>query len=134
MTNVGSFNRTLYDNCAYQKELYESTSPLSYNLYFGKHENCKKCHVGKMWRKYDLVDIETELRNQTRPLSKCDQFKYSPNCKMSGLCLSTFQKGVPITPAPEVCPIVYNNIPKMTSKGYILPRLDFCKNGIQKNH
>jgi hypothetical protein len=127
--NVGFFNRQLYDNCNYQQTLYESTSPLAYNLYFGKQENCKRCKFGdRLWRKYDLVDIESELRNQTRPLSKCDQFKYSPNCKKSGLCLSTFQKGNPIVPAPEICPIVYNNIPRITTKGYHLPGLNFCKN------
>jgi len=124
--NLGSSNRTLYDNCAYQKELYESTSPLKYRLYLGAHENCNKCIYDKYWLKYDLVDIETELRNQTRPLSKCDQFKYSPACKKSGLCLSTFDPTVPVVLAAEVCPIIYNNIPKQVSRGYKLPNPDFC--------
>jgi len=124
--NFGSSNRPIYDNCAYAKSLYESTSPLAYNLYQGKFENCNKCLYDKFWTPYQLVDIETELRNQTRPLSHCDQFKYSPDCRRSGLCLSTFDKTVPVVLAPEVCPIVYNNIPKATHPGYNLPNQDFC--------
>ena len=125
--NTGSSNRQIYDNCNYQKRLFESTSPLAYRLYFGAHENCNKCVYDKFYTRYGLVDIETELRNQTRPLSQCDQFKYSPNCKRSGLCLSTFDKSVPITLAPEVCPIIYNNIPRYTHPGYKIPDPNFCK-------
>jgi len=124
--NIGSSNRTMYDNCAYQKNLYESTSPLSFTLYQGKFENCNKCVHDKFWTPYQLVDIETELRNQNRPLSQCDQFKYSPNCKRSNLCLSTFDPSIPVVPAPEVCPIVYNNIPKQLTPGYSLPNPNFC--------
>ncbi|MCJ7638247.1 MAG: hypothetical protein MUO21_12220, partial [Nitrososphaeraceae archaeon] len=65
----------------YQKKLYESTSPLMYQLEFSKHENCNKCVFNRFWTKYQLVDIESELKNLNRPLSNCDQFKYHPNCK-----------------------------------------------------
>jgi len=126
--NIGGSNRGKYDNCTYQKYLYESTSPLSYNLYQGKFENCNKCLYDRFWTPYQLVDIETELRNQTRPLSKCDQFQYSPECKKSGLCLSTFDKSVPVVLAPEVCPIIYNNIPRQVNPGYHLPNGNFCSN------
>ena len=125
--NTGSSNRPIYDTCAYQKDLYESTSPLAYQLYGGKFENCNKCLYDQFYMRYDLVDVETELRNQTRPLSKCDQFKYSPVCKKSGLCLSTFDKSVPVVLAPEVCPIVYNNIPRQTGPGYKVPNPNFCR-------
>jgi hypothetical protein len=57
--NFGSFNRMIYDRCAYQKELYESTSPLQHQLYEGKFEHCEKCtHEGKFYRPFDLVDVE----------------------------------------------------------------------------
>lgn len=125
-SSQGSSNRGIYDNCAYEKQLYESTAPLAYNLYQGAYENCNKCLYDKFWTPYQLVDIETELKNISRPLSNCDQFKYSPSCKRSGLCLSTFDKRVPVVPAPEVCPIVYNNIPRYTSPGYCLPDPNFC--------
>lgn len=126
--NIGASNRLIYDSCSYQKQLYESTSPLAYNLYQGKFENCNKCLYDKFWTPYQLVDIETELRNQTRPLSHCDQFKYTPGCRKSGLCLSTFDKSVPVVLAPEVCPIIYNNIPKNEHPGYSLPNPNFCNN------
>lgn len=124
--NFGASNRPIYDNCSYQKQIYESTSPLSYNLYQGKFENCNKCIYDRFWTPYQLVDIETELRNQTRPLSNCDEFKYSSTCERSGLCVSTFDPQVPVVMAPEVCPIVYNNITKPLNPGYHLPNPNFC--------
>ena len=123
--NIGSSNRTKYDNCDYQKNLYESTSPLLYQTYFGAVENVNKCRSDKFWTRYQLVDIESELRNQTRPLSNCDQFKYSPTCKKSGMCFSTFDKSVPVILAPEVCPIVFNNIPVYTNPGFRMNKNKF---------
>jgi len=124
--NIGASNRTIYDNCAYSKELYESTAPLGFTLYQGAYENCNKCIVDKFYRPYDLVNIESELRNITRIVSKCDQYKYAPNCKSSRMCVSTFDKNIPKVPAPEVCPIVFNNIPKQTNPGYRLPCNSIC--------
>lgn len=126
--NQGSFNRMKYDKCAYQKELYESTSPLQHHMYEGKFEHCGKCtHEGKFYRPFDLVDVETELLGIRRPNSRCPQFKYNPECKASGMCISTTDKIVPVALNPKVCPIVYNNIPKMTTLGYDLQRTNICK-------
>lgn len=125
--NIGGSNRQIYDNCAYQKELYESTSPLAYQLYQGKFENCGKCVYDKFYTPYMLVDIESELRNQTRPLSKCDQFKYAQNCRKSGMCLSTFDPTVPVVYDSSICPIVYNNLPKYTTNGVHMPNPNFCR-------
>jgi hypothetical protein len=130
MAQIGNSNRTLYDTCAYEKRLYESTSPLSYNMYFGAQENCNKCtDNNKFYVKFqpEIVDIESELLLLTKPLSKCDQFKYSPTCKKSGMCTSTFDKSVPVVLDPIVCPITYNNIPRRTSPGYHLPNPNFCQ-------
>lgn len=129
--NTGSFNRQMYDNCNYEKRIYESTSPLDYMLYFGKHENCNKCKYDKFYVKYqpEIVNTESELKNLTRPLSDCDQFKYSPKCGKTGICTSTFHKSVPVVFAPEVCPIVHNNLPKVTCVGRRYPDLDICNIG-----
>ena len=118
-----------YDNCNYQKKLFESTSPLAYQLMFGKYENCNKCLYDNFYVRYqpEIVDVESELLNITRPLSECDQFKYSPTCKRSGLCLSTFDKSVPVVLAPEVCPIVYNNIAKWTNTAVRVPSMNICR-------
>jgi hypothetical protein len=126
----GASNRPIYDSCNYQRLTQISTSPLAYQMYFGKHESCNKCLYDKFYVKYqpEIVDVESELKNITRPLSECDQFKYSPTCKRSGLCLSTFDKSVPVVLAPEVCPIIYNNIPRQTHPGYSLPSANICRN------
>ena len=118
-----------YDQCNYQKRIHESVSPLAYQLMFGKYENCNKCLYDNFYVRYqpEIVDVESELKNITRPLSECDQFKYSPTCKRSGLCLSTFDKSVPVVLAPEVCPIVYNNIAKWTNTGVRIPSMNICR-------
>jgi hypothetical protein len=126
--NMGSSNRLTYDNCAYQKKLYESTSPFVYQMYDGKFENCGKCKKDKFYRPFDLVDVESELRNISRPSSKCDQFKYTPDCKKSNTCMSTFDASAPVVYVPEICPIVFNNLPKINHPGYKVPVQDFCGN------
>jgi hypothetical protein len=127
--NQGSSSRSKYDTCQVQQETYESTSPLAYQMMFGKHENCNKCIHDNFYVKYqpEIVDVESELLNLTRPLSNCNQFKYNPSCKRSGLCTSTFDKSVPVVLAPEVCPIIYNNISRQTHPGYKLPSANICK-------
>ena len=126
---TGSSNRSIYDNCSYEKRLYESVSPLAYQMYFGKFENCGKCQYDKYYVKYqpEIVDVESELKNITRPLSECDQYKYSPSCKTSKLCQSTFDKKVPVVFSPDICPIVHNNIPRQNHPGYKLADPNICK-------
>ena len=76
-----SFNRLNYDNCAYSKKIEESTSPLDYNLFKGKYENCKQCPVGLHTNNLDLTiraEVESELIGLTRQESKCLDKKYNP--------------------------------------------------------
>lgn len=124
----GASNRQIYDCCNYAQTLQQSVDPLQYNLYFGAGENCSKCIDKKAWFKQDrqIVDIESELRNQTRPLSRCDFLKYNPNCKTTDSCISTFDPNVPRILSPSLCPIVYNNIPVQSSPGYTVPSPDIC--------
>ena len=126
----GSFNRQRYDRCAYQKDLYESTSPLEWQMYGGKFENCSKCIYNKdnFWRPIDvqIVDRESELKNITRRATRCPQFKYLPGCQKSRMCTSTFDPTNPVVMAQEVCPIVHNNIPRMKGPGYSLKTEPFC--------
>ena len=124
--NQGSSNRTIYDNCSYAQWVYSSTQPLDYMLYMGRHENCGKCRHDKFWHPYDLVDVESELRNQTRPASKCGSFKFNPNCSLSEHCMSTHDPKVPVVLAPECCSILVQNIPKRTDPGYTLPNPNIC--------
>jgi len=125
--SIGSFNRLSYDNCTYGIELRQSVSPLFYNMSRYKYENCGMCtYDGKLWAPFDLVDYESELLNLTRPGTRCDELKYDPRCPKSGLCTSTFDKSVPVVYAPDVCPVVCNNIKKMQTPGYLLHRRAYC--------
>ena len=133
-SNSGGFARSLYDNCAYQKDLYQSVEPLGFMLYPGKYENCSKCIYDKnnFWRPFDsqIVDAESELSNRTRKATRCAQYKYSPNCKKSCNCTSTFDKTNPIVMPQELCPIVYNNIPRIRGPGYVLNTEPFCEDNM----
>ena len=83
-----SSNRLSYDTCAYKKELDQSTSPLSYNLNPIKFENCSKCRMelgvvggtAVSHIKGNLVDLENDLRGQTRQASLCPAQHYHPSC------------------------------------------------------
>lgn len=124
----GASNRQIYDCCAYAQSLQQSVDPIQYQLYFGAQENCSKCIDKKAWFRQDreIVDIESDLWNINRPLSKCDQYKYNPNCKTSPMCTSTFDPNVPRILSPSLCPIVYQNIAKQDSPGYNVPNPDVC--------
>ena len=81
-----SSNRLMYDTCAYKKSLDESTGTLAYVLNPMKYENCNKCRMelgilggpSVSQIKGNLVDLENDLRGQTRPLSQCPSRKYQP--------------------------------------------------------
>ena len=61
--NTESSNSFIYDTCSYQKSLYESISPLAYNLHKGSLEGYNKCLCDEFWTRYQLIDIESQLRN-----------------------------------------------------------------------
>ncbi len=126
----GASNKQLYDCCKYSQDISQSVNPFYYQMYFGKGENCNKCIDNKVWFKQDpqLVNVESELLNITRPLSDCSSYKYNPNQPNT----STFNPNVPIILPASLCPIVYNNIPRQTDKGYADPSMSLC-NGQQLN-
>jgi hypothetical protein len=138
--NIGISARLPYDCCDYRKVLTESTSPMHYQLYSGKFINCSSCMeqtTGKYYRPFDLVDVESELRNQTRAISRCPEKKYNPMCKFGGKvgngadkwsCVSTFDGAptIPVVVAHEVCPIVHNNIPKLKHNGLKAVDTNIC--------
>lgn len=125
----GSSNKSIYDCCAYSQYLEQNVGPLYHQMYFGAQENCSKCIDKKAWYKQDaeIVDIESDLMNITRPLTRCDAYKYNPNCKAGPNCVSTFDPNAPKVLSPSLCPIVYNNIPIQTSPGYKIPSTDICR-------
>ena len=64
------------------------------------------------------LNPKSELKNITRPNSRCPQLKYNPDCKKSKMCTSTFERDMPVVLDKNVCPVVKNNIPRMSHKGY----------------
>lgn len=81
-----SFNRNIYDTCSYQNELKSNVSTLEYILSPEYYEHKNKCRhqlgfvggTSVSHIKGNLVDLESELRGQTRLLSKCNNNLYVP--------------------------------------------------------
>ena len=101
-----SLTRGIYDDCAYKRRLHESTSPLLYNINPIAYESCTKCHqaypgfTGALGGQGfgigpDRVDIDSDLRGQTRLLTNCPTHKYDPTSyKYCGSCKNCNQ-GLP---------------------------------------
>lgn len=99
-----SSNHLMYDQCAYAKRLQESQGPYYYAMYPGKYSSCSQCRIelgvvgGNNVSKFsgNLVDLESDLRGQTRMSSLCPAQKYAPGCSkalMNG-------DGTPCGPVP----------------------------------
>jgi len=123
-----SSNRLIYDECAYKKTLQQSTDPLEYALYTGKYENTAKCRIelgsvggnGVSLFNGNLVDLESDLRGQTRQTSLCPCHKYGPECKnpkCAGKSGSVVKYGakVPLQHQPSCQMVDYPKVP-MPSK------------------
>lgn len=125
----GFSSRLPYDPCAYKKTLNESTAPYSYQMYDGKFENCGKCVYDHFTRPFDgdVVDVDSDLKNISRPASKCPSRKYNPQCVKSQNCISTYDSSAPVVLAPEVCPIVFNNLVWNGGSGIKNPDSSKCK-------
>lgn len=121
--------RLRYDPCAYNKDLSESVAPFAYQLYDGKYENCNRCVYTHYTRPFDgdIIDVDSDLKNISRPASNCPSRKYNPRCKRSPNCISTYDSHVPVVLAPEVCPIVFNNLTWGNDTGIRHPRPANCK-------
>lgn len=121
MNKQGASNRLPYDECAYAQKINDSTSPFLYRTYVGAYENCEKCKYNKFWRPFDpeIVDVESELKNISRPATKCTVLKYHPACKKSNMCISTFDPSRPVILDRDVCPVVFNNIPRQKTSGFV---------------
>ena len=77
----------IYDNCAYNQQKKYDKSACNYQLYKGQAIREKNCRINfgvvggndvSLYR-HNLVDLESELRGQTRVASLCGTNKYLPN-------------------------------------------------------
>jgi hypothetical protein len=121
-----SSNRLKYDKCAYEKALQQSTSQIDYHLYNGKFENCAKCRVefgtlggnGVSLFSGNLVDLESDLRGQTRMASLCPKTMYNPNEQKpvplvhQASCQMQYYPKVPIPEGMKPMSCNYNGINK----------------------
>lgn len=81
-----SFNRPSYDSCTYTRNLRENVGILSYVLSPYRFEHQEKCRhelglVGGTAVSHvqgNMVDLESELRGQTRFLTKCTKNAAKP--------------------------------------------------------
>lgn len=81
-----SFNRTSYDACTYGKNLKENVGILSYILSPFRYEHQNKCRhelglVGGTSVSHidgNLVDLESEMRGQTRYMTWCTKTAPTP--------------------------------------------------------
>ena len=90
-----SFNRLMYDKCESEKNVDESAGPGLYQIDTPKM--CNPCYQDNPnirlqkngdsitkdadWRYYaGPIDIDSELRNINRPISRCPSDKYEPVC------------------------------------------------------
>lgn len=81
-----SFTRTTYDECALLKKNQESTQPFQYMTDNTVVESNEACYLNVSPFQHNQfysipsanVDVESDLRGQTRMLSKCIEKKYNP--------------------------------------------------------
>ena len=81
-----SFNRSKYDTCSYKQNLQESVNTLGYILSPYRYEHKDKCRhqlgfiagTSVSHIKGNIVDLESDLRGQTRYISKCGANYYIP--------------------------------------------------------
>uniref|UniRef100_A0A6C0E963 Uncharacterized protein n=1 Tax=viral metagenome TaxID=1070528 RepID=A0A6C0E963_9ZZZZ len=128
MNRQGWSSRLPYDDCETNRRYEESKGPGMYQMFEPKFENCNRCKVEKLYKRYDaeIVDAESDLKNIIRRASKCPENQYNPKCKKSQYCTSTFDSSNPVILAPEVCPIVQNNLKRYNTKGFKDPELLNC--------
>lgn len=117
-----SFNRTKYDNCSYTTDLKSNVDTLGHILSSYRYEHKDKCmhqlgFVGGTAVSHiqgNLVDLDSELRGQTRILTRCPTNKYVPsddnvikndktepiNTQMKHLptCQSIMYRSIPLPP------------------------------------
>ena len=158
-----SFNNLIYDNCAYKKHLEESSGVGKYQMYSGKYNNERNCRIdfgvvgGNEVSLYkgNIVDLESELKGQTRLNSLCPNKKFIPtftrscdsglpsgpiNCSSQLRDLPTCQL-ICYNPvifsekkSVSMCPGLYKNNKNHIKENFCqdFPKGDFSKNDYQK--
>jgi hypothetical protein len=88
-----SSNRLTYDTCAYQSKIKQSSRELDYMMYTGKYNNNKIFPDQVSLYSGNLVDLESDLRGQTKMASDCSSkmFNQMEDYKLSKKIVEGFQ-------------------------------------------
>jgi|SRR6056300_117934 hypothetical protein len=121
-----SFNRGKYDNCSYKQNLQNNVSTLSYVLSPMNFEREDKCRhqlgfiggTSVSHIKGNIIDLESELRGQTRYISKCPDNLYVPTD--DGIIKNDKTDPIDTTALhlPACQSIMYRSIPKPPQMEY----------------
>lgn len=121
-----SFNRGKYDTCSYKQNLQNNVSTLSYILSPMNYEHVDKCRhqlgfiggTGVSHIKGNMVDLESELRGQTRYISKCGNNMYVPT--QDGIIKNDKTEPIDTTALhlPSCQSIMYRSIPQPPPMDY----------------
>jgi hypothetical protein len=87
-----SSNRLIYDTATYKSKLRENINSSKYAFLQDKYKNTAKCRIefgltggnGVSIYNGNLVDLESDLRGQTRKASKAPSEQYQPECISNG--------------------------------------------------
>lgn len=112
-----------FDTCQYFVETYQSVAPVGFQLWENKFISLQNNIEHRDYNYRSVIDMESELRGITRPLSNCPSMKYTPGCKLTSAntnCMGTFSK--PPVFNPYITPPVHNNLVPETSKGFVIPK------------
>uniref|UniRef100_A0A6G6AB45 Uncharacterized protein n=1 Tax=Borely moumouvirus TaxID=2712067 RepID=A0A6G6AB45_9VIRU len=131
----GHFTRKMYDGCAAQQDLKQSTNPLELILDVNKYVHCD--NICKPAREYPpngalLVDVESSLWGIDKLASRCDSAKH-PFCSPNGCLLTNDSRVAPHT-TPYACErghvgenaVVTTNMRMPKHPGYTLPNPNIC--------
>ena len=126
-----SWNRTRYDECAYQKDLSQSTSPIYYTMDTTKYYNSREsvADFGIMAGNNvsvttgNMGDLESDLYGITRQESRCPERKYLPHCQqcddLSGVpCVGACQKTEQVSHLPAYKERIVQYAPRIDHVGY----------------
>jgi hypothetical protein len=136
---TGRFTRKMYDGCAVQQDLKQSTDHLELVLDVNKYVNCN--NICKPTGQYPsnaalLVDVESSLWGIDKLASRCDSAKH-PFCGPNG-CLLTKDPRVAPHITPYACErghvgenaVITTNMQMPRHPGFQVPNPNICQSQI----
>lgn len=132
---AGRFTRRMYDGCAFQQDVKQSTDQLELIMDVTKYVNCENiCRPAKAYPPNAalLVDVESSLWGIDKISSRCDSQKH-PFCGPNG-CLLTKDPRIAPHITPYACEwghlgenaVITTNMRLPLNPGYRVPNPNIC--------